>query len=74
MNPSLIEVIGFLAAVLTTSAFIPQVIKIWKYRNSDWVSLTMYFVIFTGVLLWTVYGWYIHSLSVVMASSTAAFL
>ncbi|MDB2491865.1 PQ-loop domain-containing transporter, partial [Flavobacteriaceae bacterium] len=30
------------AAVLTTSAFIPQVYKIWKTRVSDGVSLSMY--------------------------------
>ncbi len=74
MSPLHIEIIGFLAALFTTSAFVPQVYKIWKHRNSDGVSLTMYFVLFSGVLLWIVYGWYIESLSIVVANSVAAFL
>jgi len=74
MNAFQIEVIGFLGALFTTSAFVPQVYKIWKHRNSDGVSLTMYFVLLVGVLLWIFYGWYINSLSIVVANSIAAFL
>ena len=51
-----IELIGMFAAVLTTSAFIPQVYKIWKTRVSDGVSLSMYLSLFIGVVSWCVYG------------------
>ena len=50
------ESIGIIAAILTTSAFIPQVYKIYKEKKAQGVSLTMYLIMFVGVLLWLVYG------------------
>ena len=38
------ESIGILAAILTTSAFIPQVYKIYKEKKAQGVSLTMYLI------------------------------
>ncbi|MDG1337297.1 MAG: SemiSWEET family transporter, partial [Flavobacteriaceae bacterium] len=58
------EVIGLSAAFLTTSAFIPQVYKIYKEKNADGISLTMYIILFIGVILWFVYGLLIGSLSI----------
>tara|TARA_E500000331_G_C17213512_1_gene694824 strand:+ start:1227 stop:1487 length:261 start_codon:yes stop_codon:yes gene_type:complete len=74
MDSIQIEAIGFLAAIFTTSAFVPQVYKIWRFRNSDGVSLTMYLVMLSGVLLWVLYGWFIKSISIVVANSLAAIL
>lgn len=68
------EVLGLLAATFTTIAFIPQVYKIWKEKASDGVSVTMYLVMLTGVLLWEVYGWLIHSLPVILANAITALL
>ena len=51
MDSIQIEVIGFLVAIFTTSAFVPQVFKIWRFRNSDGVSLIMYLVKLSSVLL-----------------------
>jgi len=66
-----IELIGMFAAVLTTSAFIPQVYKIWKTRVSDGVSLSMYLSLFIGVVSWCVYGYLIGSTSVLIANIIA---
>lgn len=74
MNTFNPEIIGFIAATLTTVAFLPQVYKIWKHRNSDGVSLSMYIVMFSGVLLWLFYGIMIESISVITANSITAFL
>ena len=46
-----IEIVGFIAAALTTSAYMPQAYKIWKTKNADSVSLGMYLVMFFGVFL-----------------------
>ena len=43
------ESIGLLAAILTTSAFVPQVYKLYKEKNAQGVSLTMYLIMFTSV-------------------------
>ena len=66
------EVIGLSAAFLTTSAFIPQVYKIYKEKNADGISLTMYIILFTGVILWFVYGVLIGSLSIIIANGVTA--
>jgi MtN3 and saliva related transmembrane protein len=68
------EVIGLSAAFLTTSAFIPQVYKIYKEKNADGISLTMYIILFTGVILWFVYGFLIGSLSIIIANGVTALL
>lgn len=68
------EVIGLSAAFLTTSAFIPQLYKIYKEKNADSISLTMYIILFTGVILWFVYGVLIGSLSIIIANGVTALL
>ena len=68
------EIIGLVAAVLTTASFLPQVFKTYKTKNTSGLSLTMYIVFFIGVMLWTVYGIYINSLSVILANSITAIL
>ncbi|MDG1022730.1 MAG: SemiSWEET transporter [Flavobacteriaceae bacterium] len=74
MTPFQIELIGMFAAVLTTSAFIPQVYKIWKTKISDGVSLSMYLSMFIGVASWCVYGFLIGSPSVLIANIVAGLL
>ena len=68
------EIIGYVAAVLTTSSFLPQVIKVWKSKSSEGVSVTMYMVMLTGVILWGIYGFYIGSRSVLLANFVAGLL
>lgn len=48
--------LGLLAAVLTTAANIPQVIKCWRTREADDISLAMIVTLGSGLALWTVYG------------------
>ena len=73
INP-LFEIIGLSAAFLTTSAFIPQVYKIYKEKNAAGISLTMYIILFTGVILGFVYGILIGSLSIIIANGVTALL
>tara|TARA_B100000941_G_C28486472_1_gene545268 strand:- start:1284 stop:1541 length:258 start_codon:yes stop_codon:yes gene_type:complete len=73
INP-IFEIIGLLAAFLTTSAFIPQVFKIYKDKNADGISLTMYIILFVGVILWLIYGVLIGSISIVIANGITALL
>ena len=68
------ESIGIIAAILTTSAFIPQVYKIYKEKKAQGVSLTMYLTMFVGVLLWLVYGILIGSIAIILANSVTAIL
>ena len=65
------EYIGFIAATLTTSAFLPQAFKIWKSKTADGLSLSMYLVMGTGTLSWLVYGLLIESPSVIVCATAA---
>ena len=68
------ELIGFIAAVCTTFAFLPQVIKVWKIKQTKDLSLRMYTVMFIGICLWFVYGLRINSLSIIIANIVTGFL
>ena len=67
MTP-LTTAIGFIAATLTTIAFLPQVLKVWKTRSARDISLGMYCLFATGVLLWLVYGLLIVAWPVIIAN------
>lgn len=43
--------IGYVAAILTTVSFIPQVLKIWHTRSAKDVSLGMYSLFTLGIFL-----------------------
>ena len=56
MSTTLITATGFAAALLTTIAFLPQAVKIWRSRSSRDVSLGMAVTLLVGVVLWLAYG------------------
>ena len=62
------ELIGYLAASLTTARFIPQAWLTFKTRDVSGISLGMYSVFTTGIALWLVYGLMIQAWPVVIAN------
>jgi MtN3 and saliva related transmembrane protein len=68
------EIIGLIAATLTTWAYVPQVYKTWKSKSALSLSLTMYLTMFTGIILWLIYGIYLNSLAMILANSVSALL
>lgn len=52
----LTQIIGLAAGILTASSMLPQVIKSWKEKKADDVSLSMLIVLISGIALWIVYG------------------
>ena len=52
----LADIIGTLAALCSMASFVPQIVKIWRERDAEQVSLRMYVVTVTGFSLWTAYG------------------
>ena len=52
----LVNAVGTLAALCSMASFVPQIIKIWRERDAQSVSLRMYAVTVTGFSLWIVYG------------------
>jgi MtN3 and saliva related transmembrane protein len=68
MKMDTIVLVGSLAGTLTTISFIPQVIRTWKLKETKDFSLAMLLLFTAGILLWTVYGFWIDSLPIIAAN------
>lgn len=66
--------IGSMAAICTTIAFVPQVIKSWRTRDLSGISLPMYTIFTTGVVLWLIYGLILHDWPIIIANAVTALL
>jgi len=73
-NDILVEVVGLVGATFTTLAFVPQVVKIWKNRSSNGVSLSMYVCMLIGIIIWLAYGILINSIAVIAANILSGIL
>ena len=62
------DLIGGVAAVLTTIAFVPPVLKSWRTRSTRDVSLVMFVIFTTGLSLWLIYGFVIESWPIIVAN------
>ena len=69
----LLTYIGSAAAVFTTTAFIPQILKIRRQGGRD-LSYPMLFVYLTGTLLWLAYGLMLHAAAIIWANAATSFL
>lgn len=63
------DLIGALAACLTTVSFVPQAWLSFRTRDVSGVSLLMYSVFTVGVALWLAYGWLLNSWPMVIANT-----
>lgn len=69
-----VDLIGSAAAILTTTAFIPQVWQIFRTRHTKDISLGMYIAFTTGVMLWLLYGILMNSWPIIIANAITACL
>ena len=53
---SYVALLGLIAGLCTTLAFVPQVLKTWRTRSARDISLGMFLIYVTGNLLWMFYG------------------
>lgn len=60
--------IGSVAAVLTTTSFLPQAIRVIRLRDTTAISLWMYVLFVIGIALWEIYGLMIGSRPVIVAN------
>jgi MtN3 and saliva related transmembrane protein len=72
--PALIDTVGYIAATLTTIAFVPQAIKVWREDNTGAISLSMYSLFVVGIALWLVYGILINSMPIILANFISVLL
>jgi MtN3 and saliva related transmembrane protein len=60
--------VGYAAALLTTSAFLPQALKTFRTGQTRDISLGMYVLLVTGVTLWLVYGLMMRAMPVILSN------
>ena len=63
------EMIGYLAATLTTASFLPQALLTIRTRDTESLSLSMYSLFTLGVLCWLIYGVYISNKAIIFANA-----
>ena len=61
------ELLGFVAAGLSAISFLPQLIKIWRFRSVKDISTGMYVIYAVSVILWLIYGIIIKSEPLILA-------
>lgn len=66
--------IGSIAAILTTFAFLPQVIKVIKSKDTESIALGMYLMQVLGIALWLAHGLVIQDLPLILANSVSFIL
>ena len=71
---ALIDLVGSIAACLTTASFVPQAWLSFKTRDVSGVSLGMYSVFTAGVALWLVYGLLLGAWPIVVANAITLLL
>ena len=68
------DIIGFTAAVICSLAMIPQVVKIYRTKETRDLSLGTFAALGTGLFLWVVYGLLIHSVPVIFGNAVGVSL
>ena len=62
------EFFGYFAAILTTAAFLPQLVKTLKTKKAEDVSLITLIMFLSGVGSWIIYGYKISSFPILLAN------
>ncbi len=66
MEPALL--IGIIAATLTTVAFVPQVVRVWRTRSTHDISGAMFGIFSMGVVCWLGYGIVLGAWPIIIAN------
>lgn len=69
-----LEMIGYVAATLTTASFVPQAILTIRTRDTESLSLGMYSTFTLGVLCWLIYGIYLDDKAIIFANAITLLL
>ncbi len=63
------KIIGIIAAICTTSGFIPQIIRGIRTKRLDDISPIMYMLLIVGLSLWLSYGIHIGDMIIIVANA-----
>jgi len=67
-------VVGLMAGFCTTISFLPQVLKTWRTRSTEDISLAMFFVFTLGCTLWLLYGILQRDIAIILPNTVTIVL
>lgn len=70
----LLDYTGYAAALCTSGAYVPQVLRVWRTRSTQDISLKMFLVLVTGLALWLIYGLWRGEIPLVAANGASLML
>jgi MtN3 and saliva related transmembrane protein len=68
------DILGFLAGVITTISFVPQVVRTYRNKSGRDISLWMMLLFALGITLWLIYGLLLMSLPIILANAVTLVL
>ena len=68
------DLLGYIAAFLTTGSFLPQVIRTLRTGDTRSISFTMYLMMVIGVAAWLAYGWLLGAIPIMLANGITLLL
>jgi MtN3 and saliva related transmembrane protein len=72
MSMNGVTILGLVAGCCTTLAYLPQVIKAWRSRSTQDISLGMFLLLVGGMLLWLAYGVLLGDLPLIVANAVTS--
>jgi MtN3 and saliva related transmembrane protein len=69
-----LDLLGYIAAAFTTSAFAPQAFKTIRTRDTSGISLHMYLIFTIGTGLWIAYGVAVAAWPIIIANAITLLL
>lgn len=64
-----LNIVGYIAGILTVASFLPQVIKTYRSKDVAALSLMMYLLYSVGAFMWIIYGFIAHSVPIALFNS-----
>jgi MtN3 and saliva related transmembrane protein len=71
---TIIDVLGYSAAIATTASFFPQVYKVFKTKKTEDLSLGMFILFCLGTCCWSIYGLMMKSFPITLANTVTMLL
>jgi MtN3 and saliva related transmembrane protein len=74
LSKARIEALGYTAALLTTAAYIPQLVRVLRLHSARDISLPTFMMFALGVAFWLLYGLYTGSMPIIASNSVTLVL
>jgi MtN3 and saliva related transmembrane protein len=68
------DILGFVAGIITTVSFVPQVVRVYRNKSGHDISFWMMLLLALGVILWLIYGFLLWSLPIILANAVTLVL